>query len=135
MASSAPIDKVLETFQLIGISVSDFVLELLTNKKYNNHIAVKDILYNRQPILNALFKSAQDSSRTKLKWATDLIKDICAHVSYPIYLRFSSEVLDTRSNQIQSTDPYWIHYNKLLHSYPVHITLNTAYFLHLVLVI
>jgi len=33
--------------------------------------------------------------------------------------------------QIQS-DPYRIHHNKLLHSYPVHITLNTAYFLHLV---
>jgi len=79
MASSAPIDKVLDTFQLVGISVSDFLLELLTNKKYNNHIAVKDILYNRQPILNALFKSAQDSSRTELKWAMDLIKDICAH--------------------------------------------------------
>jgi len=53
-------------------------------------------------------------------------------VSYPIHSRFSSEVLDVRSNQIQSTDPYRIHHDKLLHSYPVHITLNTAYFLHLV---
>jgi len=34
--------------------------------------------------------------------------------------------------QIRSTDPYWIHHDKLLHSYTVHITLNTAYFLHLV---
>jgi hypothetical protein len=34
-------------------------------------------------------------------------------------------------SQIQS-DPIQIHYDKLLHSYPVHITLNTAYFLHLV---
>jgi hypothetical protein len=30
------------------------------------------------------------------------------------------------------SDPYQIHYDKLLHSYPVHIMLNTAYFLHLV---
>jgi len=53
-------------------------------------------------------------------------------LSYPIHSRFSSEVLDVRSNQIQSTDLYWIHHDKLLHSYPVHIILNTAYFLHLV---
>jgi hypothetical protein len=56
----------------------------------------------------------------------------CIPVSYPIYSRFSSKVPDIRSNQIQSTDSYQIHYDKLLHSYPVHITLNTAYFLHLV---
>jgi hypothetical protein len=53
-------------------------------------------------------------------------------MSYSIHSRFSSEVPDVRSNQIQSTDPYRIRYDKLLHSYPVHITLNTAYFLHLV---
>jgi len=53
-------------------------------------------------------------------------------VSYPIHSRFSSEVPDVRSNQIRSTDLYRIRHNKLLHSYPVHITLNTAYFLHLV---
>jgi hypothetical protein len=53
-------------------------------------------------------------------------------VSYSIYLCFSSKVPDVRSNQIQSTDPYRICYDKFLHSYPVHITLNTAYFLHLV---
>jgi len=53
-------------------------------------------------------------------------------MSYPIHSCFSSEVLDVRSNQIQSTDPYRIRHNKLLHSYPVHITLNTTYFLHLV---
>jgi len=53
-------------------------------------------------------------------------------MSYPIHSRFSSEVPDVRSNQIQSTDPYQIRHDKLLHSYPVHITLNTAYFLHLV---
>ncbi|KAG2095756.1 hypothetical protein BD769DRAFT_1369725, partial [Suillus cothurnatus] len=53
-------------------------------------------------------------------------------VSYPIHSRFSSEVPDVRSNQIQSTDLYRIRHDKLLHSYPVHITLNTAYFLHLV---
>jgi hypothetical protein len=55
-----------------------------------------------------------------------------APLPYPIHSRFSSEVLDVRSNQIRSTDPYQIRYDKLLHSYPVHITLNTAYFLHLV---
>ncbi|KAG2123632.1 hypothetical protein BD769DRAFT_1741799 [Suillus cothurnatus] len=54
------------------------------------------------------------------------------NMSYPIHSRFSSKVPDVRSNQIQSTDPYQIHHDKLLHSYPVHITLNTAYFLHLV---
>jgi hypothetical protein len=53
-------------------------------------------------------------------------------LSYPIHSRFSSEVPDVRSDQIWSTDPYWIRHNKLLHSHPVHITLNTAYFLHLV---
>jgi hypothetical protein len=53
-------------------------------------------------------------------------------MSYPIHLRFSSEVPDVRSDQIRSTDLYRIRHNKLLHSYPVHITLNTAYFLHLV---
>jgi len=53
-------------------------------------------------------------------------------LSYPIHSRFSSEVPDVRSDQIRSTDPYRIRYDKLLHSYPVHITLNTAYFLHLV---
>jgi len=51
-------------------------------------------------------------------------------LSYPIHSCFSSEVLDTRSNQIRSTDLIQIHYNKLLHSYPIHIMLNTAYFLH-----
>jgi hypothetical protein len=45
---------------------------------------------------------------------------------------FTLEVPDTRSDQIRSTDLYWIRYDKLLHSYPVHIMLNTAYFLHLV---
>jgi hypothetical protein len=53
-------------------------------------------------------------------------------LSYPIHSRFSSKVPDVRSDQIRSTDPYWIRYDKLLHSYLVHITLNTAYFLHLV---
>jgi len=53
-------------------------------------------------------------------------------LSYPIHSRFSSEVPDVRSDQIRSTDPYWICHDKLLHSYPVHIMLNTAYFLHLV---
>jgi len=53
-------------------------------------------------------------------------------LSYPIHSRFSSEVPDVRSNQIRSTDPYQIRHDKLLHSYPVHITLNTVYFLHLV---
>jgi hypothetical protein len=53
-------------------------------------------------------------------------------LSYPIYSRFSSEVPDIRSDLIRSTDPYRIHYNKLLHSYHAHIMLNTAYFLHLV---
>jgi len=53
-------------------------------------------------------------------------------LSYPIHSRFSSEVPDVRSDQIRSTDPYRIRHDKLLHSYPVHITLNTAYFLHLV---
>jgi len=53
-------------------------------------------------------------------------------LSYPIHSRFSSEVPDVRSNQIWSTDLYQIRHNKLLHSYPVHIMLNTAYFLHLV---
>jgi len=58
--------------------------------------------------------------------------EIDAIVSYPIRSCFSSEVPDVRSDQIRSTDPYQIHHDKLLHSYPVHITLNTAYFLHLV---
>jgi hypothetical protein len=53
-------------------------------------------------------------------------------LSYPIHSCFSSEVLDVRSDQIRSTDPYRIRHDKLLHSYPVHIMLNTAYFLHLV---
>jgi len=53
-------------------------------------------------------------------------------LSYPIHSRFSSKVPDTRSDQIWSTDLFQIRYNKLLHSYPVHIMLNTAYFLHLV---
>jgi len=53
-------------------------------------------------------------------------------LSYPIHSHFSSEVPDVRSDQIRSTDPYRIRHDKLLHSYPVHITLNTAYFLHLV---
>ncbi|KAG1862648.1 hypothetical protein F4604DRAFT_1929403 [Suillus subluteus] len=78
MSSSALIDKVLDTLQLVGISVSYFLLELLANKEYINHIAVKDILQNKQLILDALLKSAEDSLRTELKWATDLIKDICA---------------------------------------------------------
>ncbi|KAG0692105.1 hypothetical protein DFH29DRAFT_791159, partial [Suillus ampliporus] len=77
MASSALIEEVLNILQLIGISVSHFLLELLANKKYINHIAVKDILHNRQQILDALLKSAEDSPRTELKWATDLVKDIC----------------------------------------------------------
>jgi len=38
-------------------------------------------------------------------------------------------LIRSSGSQIQS-DPIQIHYNKLLHSYPVHITLNTAYFLH-----
>jgi len=53
-------------------------------------------------------------------------------MSYSIHSCFSSKVPDARSDQIRSTDPYQIHYDKLLHSYPVHIMLNTAYFLHLV---
>jgi hypothetical protein len=53
-------------------------------------------------------------------------------LSYPIHSCFSPKVPDVRSDQIRSTDPYWICRDKLLHSYPVHITLNTAYFLHLV---
>jgi len=57
---------------------------------------------------------------------------LTSSLSYPIHSCFSSKVLDTRSYQIWSTDLYWIRYDKLLHSYPVHIMLNTAYFLHLV---
>jgi hypothetical protein len=60
------------------------------------------------------------------------VSDNRLSLSYPIHSRFSSEVPDVRSDQIRSTDPYRIRYDKLLHSYPVHITLNTAYFLHLV---
>jgi hypothetical protein len=60
------------------------------------------------------------------------ISTVIRAVSYPIHSCFSSEVPDVRSDQIRSTDPYWIHHDKLLYSYPVHITSNTAYFLHLV---
>jgi len=70
--------------------------------------------------------------KTVIDVCTPVMKAQVDGVSYPIPSRFSSEVLDTRSNQIRSTDPYRIRYDKLLHSYPVHITLNTAYFLHLV---
>jgi len=59
-------------------------------------------------------------------------RNLDAVLSYPIHSRLSSEVPDDRSNQIRSTDLYRIRHDKLLHSYPVHITLNTAYFLHLV---
>jgi hypothetical protein len=45
-------------------------------------------------------------------------------VSCSIYSHFLSEVPDVRFNHIC--------YDKLLYSYPVHITLNTADFLHLV---
>ncbi|KAG1889573.1 hypothetical protein F4604DRAFT_2016744 [Suillus subluteus] len=94
MSSSAPIDKVLDTLQLVGISVSYFLLELLANKEYINHIVVKDILQNKQLILDALLKSAEDSPRTELKWATDLIKDICALRNVPEQLEdFSIEEL------------------------------------------
>jgi len=51
-------------------------------------------------------------------------------MSYPIHSCFSSKVSDPRFHQIRSTDPFQIRYNKLLHSYPVHIMLNTAYLLH-----
>jgi hypothetical protein len=47
-------------------------------------------------------------------------------LSCPIHSHFSSKVPDPRSNQIQSTHLFHIHYDKLLHSYPVHIILNTA---------
>ncbi|KAG2139339.1 hypothetical protein DEU56DRAFT_944418 [Suillus clintonianus] len=79
MASRAPIDDVLDNLQLVGISVSHFLLELLANKKYINHIAVKDILHNRHQIVDALSTSAEESPRTELKWAMDLVKDICVH--------------------------------------------------------
>ncbi|KAG1805967.1 uncharacterized protein BJ212DRAFT_1283110 [Suillus subaureus] len=78
MSSSAPIDEVLNTLQLVGISRSNFLLKLLANKEYINHIAVKDILQNKQLILDALLKSAEDSLSTELKWVTDLIKDVSA---------------------------------------------------------
>jgi len=50
------------------------------------------------------------------EWLGDL------EVSYPIHSHFSSKVLDVRSDQIWSTDTCWIRRDKLLHSYPVHIT-------------
>ncbi|KAG1766499.1 hypothetical protein EV702DRAFT_980854, partial [Suillus placidus] len=44
---------------------------------YQSYV-VKDILHNRQQIVDALSTSAEESPRTELKWAMDLVKDICA---------------------------------------------------------
>jgi len=76
--------------------------------------------------------SRQENSTLRLVKQTLRLEIGTLRLSYPIHLRFSSEVPDVRSDQIRSTDPYQIRHDKLLHSYPVHITLNTAYFLHLV---
>ncbi|KAG2154428.1 uncharacterized protein EDB93DRAFT_1102210 [Suillus bovinus] len=104
MASSAPIDDVLDNLQLIGISVSHFLLELLANKKYINHIAVKDILHNRQQIVDALSMSAEESLRTKLKWAMDLIKDICVREMVVLSVKESGyqfDVVHTAPEQLE----------------------------------
>jgi len=105
MSSSAPIDKVLDTLQLLGISVSYFLLELLsTNKEYINHISAKDILQNKQLILDALLKSAEDYPRTELKWATDLVKDICACEIVVLSVKESGyhfDVVHTVSEQLE----------------------------------
>jgi hypothetical protein len=124
------------------------------NVHISDHLAVqlsssaRYLLYNKPNI--QLVNSAWIDFRRRLAWRIhclyqdekeqkypydpdfDLKIPTDKYLSYPIHLRFSSEVPDVRSDQIQSTDPYRIHHDKLLHSYPVHITLNTAYFLHLV---
>jgi hypothetical protein len=118
-----------------------------TSREFQQIVGTVNWLFNVFPLLKLGLSSVYDKMRGKtkplaqiyvnldvsweLRWLANHMESMSGcHIPY--ISRFSSEVPDARSDQIRSTDPYRIHHDKLLHSYPVHITLNTAYFLHLV---
>jgi len=88
--------------------------------------AVQRILDNLNPMFNPNTSPRKDNlTLTHQRKEKNLqVRTVISHTF--------ALLIQSSGCQIRSTDPYRIHHNKLLHSYPVHITLNTAYFLHLV---
>jgi hypothetical protein len=118
----------LMTYQSKGLSLSIWMKKV--NQRYWKKTLVYGDLFGNMLLM--FIELCTVSKMLVLRFLQQRHRFICQMLSYPIHSHFSSEVLDVRSDQIRSTDPYRIRHDKLLHSYPVHITLNTAYFLHLV---
>jgi hypothetical protein len=44
------IDAICEAFDIVGISVSQFLIKILSNKQYSNHATVQDLLSNEHSL-------------------------------------------------------------------------------------
>ncbi|KAG1906108.1 uncharacterized protein F5891DRAFT_942241 [Suillus fuscotomentosus] len=78
MTTTDQVDAILEAFNLIGISVSEFLVVLLTNPNYITHENTINLRSCSPHITKLLAEHPEASAGDVLKWASDIIKHRCA---------------------------------------------------------
>ncbi|KAG2030299.1 hypothetical protein BDR03DRAFT_987187 [Suillus americanus] len=69
------IDAITEVFNIVGISVSQFLIDILSNNNNSNNEIVVDLLNNGHHIMELLVRHSQ--LETTQKWASNIISDVC----------------------------------------------------------
>ncbi|KAG1799642.1 uncharacterized protein BJ212DRAFT_1488229 [Suillus subaureus] len=72
------VDALLEAFNLVGISASEFLIELLTNFHYTTHENTINLRSCSPCIIKLLTGHPEASTGGALKWASDIMKHRCA---------------------------------------------------------
>ncbi|KAG2743434.1 hypothetical protein P692DRAFT_20677701, partial [Suillus brevipes Sb2] len=78
MTTTDQVDALLEAFDLVGISASEFLVELLTNPHYTTHENTINLRSCSPCIIKLLTGHPEASAGGVLKWAGDIIKHRCA---------------------------------------------------------
>ncbi|KAG1731091.1 uncharacterized protein EDB91DRAFT_1018780, partial [Suillus paluster] len=64
---------IIEAFDIVGISASQFLVEILSNNHYSNDKIVVDLLTNSHCIIELLARH----SHTMEEWASNIMSDVC----------------------------------------------------------
>jgi hypothetical protein len=80
MTTTDQVDAILEAFDLVGISLSEFLVELLINPQYTTHENTINLRSCSPTIIKLIAEHPEASAAAggALKWASDIIKRRCA---------------------------------------------------------
>ncbi|KAG2134953.1 hypothetical protein BD769DRAFT_1341184, partial [Suillus cothurnatus] len=95
---------ILEAFDLIGISVSTFIIRLLTDQHFTHHNTVIDLRENSHHITEHL----QCTGDYMLKWATAVIKDRCAQEVCELSAKANSSHFSVSHTSVQQLEEFSI---------------------------